>query len=327
VPIRDTVVDFFRYLHINRNTLLFLFFLLISSVAWLLTSLNRDYSTNIRCQLEFTDLPGNKVFAVSENPVIDLNVTGHGYTLAWFKVNPEIKVPFSLRMTGIQSGLQNGVYRYWLLSRQMKEKLQPAFSSTLLINSITPDTLYIDLCEKVSRKVPVIPDLNLRFARQYMLCGPVKIIPDSVIVSGPRSRVDTLQGIHTHLHRVNSLKGEYHTSLSLEPPHLIITDTPAVDISICAEKFTESEITVPIQVINLPEGISLKAFPPNVQLTYRIGLSKYKEAGPDLFTLSVDFREAMQPGTEKLPVVLQRAPAFVEGIKYNPHTVDYIIEK
>jgi hypothetical protein len=320
-------MDFLRYLHVNRNTLLFLFFLLISSVAWLLTSLNRDYSTGIRCQLEFTDLPGNKALAVMENPVIDLNVTGHGYTLAWYKVNPEIKLPFSLRMTGIQSGLQNGVYRYWLLSRQMKEKLQPAFGSALLINSVTPDTLYIDLCEKISRKVPVIPNLNLRFARQFMLCGPVKVNPDSVIVSGPRIRVDTLQGVRTQMHRINSLKGEHNASLMLEPPQLVITDVSSVEISICAEKFTEAEITVPINVINLPEGISLKTFPPSVQLTYRIGLSKYKEVGPDLFTVSVDFREAMQPGTEKLPVVLQRAPNFVEGIKYNPHTVDFIIEK
>jgi hypothetical protein len=320
-------MDFLKYLRINRNTLLFLFFLLISSVAWLLTSLNRDYSTSIRCQLEFTDLPGNKTLAVLENPVIDLNISGHGYTLVWYKINPEIKLPFSLRMTGIQSGLQNGVYRYWLLSRQMKEKLQPAFGSTLLINSVTPDTLYIDLCEKISRKVPVLPNLNLRFARQYMLCGPVKISPDSVIVSGPRNRVDSLQGVRTHLHRVSSLKGEYNTRLLLEPPLLVISDISSVDVSICAEKFTEAEITVPLNVVNLPEGISLKTFPPNVQLTYRIGLSKYKEVGPDLFTVSVDFREAMQPGTEKLPVVLQRAPDFIEEIKFNPHTVDFIIEK
>jgi hypothetical protein len=320
-------MDFLKYFRINRNTLLFLFFLLISSVAWLLTSLNRDYSTSIRCQLEFTDLPGNKALAVPENPVIDLNISGHGYTLVFYKINPEIKLPFSLRTTGIQSGLQNGVYRYWLLSRQMKEKLQPAFGSTLLINSVTPDTLYVDLCEKISRKVPVIPDLNLRFARQYMLCGPVKISPDSVIVSGPRNRVDTLQGVRTHWHRVSSFKGEYNTKLLLEPPVLVISDISSVDISICAEKFTEAEITVPLNVVNLPEGISLKTFPPNVQLSYRIGLSKYKEVGPDLFTLSVDFREAMQPGTEKLPVVLQRAPDFIEGIKYSPHTVDFIIEK
>jgi hypothetical protein len=327
VPIKDTVMDFLKYLHVNRNTLLFLFFLLISSIAWLLTSLNHDYATSIRCQLEFTDLPGNKALAQSDNPVIDLNVTGHGYTLAWYKINPEIKLPFSLRMTGIQSGLQNGVYRYWLLSRQIKEKLQPAFSSNLVINSVIPDTLYIDLCEKVSRKVPVIPNLNLRFSRQYMLCGPVTVKPDSIIVSGPRVWVDTLQGVRTYLHRVNSLNGDYKTNLLLEPPQLVITDISTVEISICVEKFTETEITVPVNVTNLPDGISLKTFPPAVQLTYRVGLSKYKVVGPDLFTFSVDFREAIQPGTEKLPVTLQRAPDFVEGIKFSPHAVDFIIEK
>lgn len=320
-------ITFFRYLQVNKNLLIFLFFLAVSSVSWLLTQLNQNFTTDIECRLDFTDLPGNKALAVETSPHITLNVTGHGYTLLWYKLNPLIRMPFSLQMIGIQSGMNGGSYRYWLLSRQIKERLQPDFGPDILINSSTPDTLFIELCEKVSRKLPVRPGLDLRFARQYMLCGPMECLPDSVVASGPRTMVDTMQAVYTSYFRTRPLDDTLEMDIPLSHPGNISLSQNFVRVVVCAEKFTEAELIVPVSPLNLPEGIHLKTFPAEVKMTYRVGLSHFKEMQADLFTFTVDYRDALKDGHSRIPVSLSRHPQWVDGIKFLPKEVDFILEK
>jgi hypothetical protein len=67
-----------------------------------------------------------------------------------------------------------------------------------------------------------------------------------------------------------------------------------VMVLIPVEKFTEKELTLPVQVIHLPEDVNLKLFPPNVKITVMVGLSEYEEVSSrdfqQLLTITRHFR-------------------------------------
>ncbi len=88
------------------------------------------------------------------------------------------------------------------------------------------------------------------------------------------------------------------------------------------EKFTEKTLSVPIEVLNLPDSLSLKTFPHVVQVTCQVGLSNFEKLQPSMFSVVVDYKEAIGGQSKKLRVDLVRQPDFIQSVKFSPRSLN-----
>lgn len=317
-----------RLLTINKRIIIFLFFLLLSILLWLLTVLNKDYNTILSYPVRYTRIPRELLLMNNATERLVLDIQARGFTLLRLKMQSKLS-PLALDVNSfsLQSVPGESPIVLYLVTDLIIDKLQQQLTSDIRIKSVVPDTLVLLLTEKFTKKVPVILDIDLDFERQYMQVGKLKITPDSVTVSGPDKIVDTLHFVITKHEKLSGLKKNVNLDLDLLPADKLEYSSMEVVVSIPVEKFTEGSVEVPIEVINIPDSLFLRAFPADVEITYRVGLSDFKKVNEHMFMAVLDYSAKESSIGNKLNVQLVKVPEFVQVTNFSPKSVEYIIEK
>jgi hypothetical protein len=115
--------------------------------------------------------------------------------------------------------------------------------------------------------------------------------------------------------------------LEMQPLHKVEYDPLEVWIQVPVEKFTEASLKVQIEVINMPEGLLLRAFPPAVTVSCQIGLSAYETLNEHLFRAVIDYAEVGHMLGNKLQVKIIKQPVYIQSVNFTPKSVEYIVER
>ena len=75
----------FLFRVVNKEFLIFLFFLLLSSTFWLLITLNETYEQEIVIPVHLVDVPKNVVLTSDTTMNVRVTVRDKGYTLLTYK--------------------------------------------------------------------------------------------------------------------------------------------------------------------------------------------------------------------------------------------------
>ena len=317
-----------RIYMINSRLLIFFFFLLLSVLFWFLTVLNKDYNTLLSYPLRYTRIPGELVLMNDAAERLDLNVKARGFTLLRLKMQSRLS-PLSLDVNSFSLETVPGESPIilYLVTSLVVDRLQQQLTSEIKINSVFPDTLMLQLTERYTGKKSVKLNLDMEFERQYMQVGKLKIMPDSVAVSGPENIIDSVSEIYTLPEKLTGLKKNVRVDLSLEPIDKVEFSVKEVTVDVPVEKFTEESIDIPIQVINIPDSLFLRTFPASIEITYRVGLSDYKKVSEHMFIAVIDYSAKGSSIGNKLVVELTKVPEYVQVTNFYPKNVEYIIEK
>jgi hypothetical protein len=143
---------------INRDVVVFAFFLFLSFVFWYLNSLGKEIEAGIRYPVKYIKLPRERLI-VEEPPVkLNLYLKGPGYSILKLKLSgnrtPVIidisKVNY-MRVPGSKS------LSYYIVTSGLTKSLTVQLRSGCEITSIKPDTLFFTLDKVVAKSVPVTP--------------------------------------------------------------------------------------------------------------------------------------------------------------------------
>jgi hypothetical protein len=288
----------------------------IALTFWLLVKLSQVYRTdkNVVFQLR---IPSEKAFL--ETPPKDMValIEGQGWDLTFdFFYNPNIVLQFDL--------LQNN--RLDLDRAQLRTAINNSFSSKdIKIIELNYEELHLLLEEKMNKKVPVRLYSNISAAPEYELRDQPILSPDSVVITGPASVVESFDHWNTDSLIRSDLKSSVSTDLRLEPaPSELTLSQAKIKVEVPVEQITEKSFFIPIQVLNASDSINI--FPKTIRLTCSVGLSRYEELSASDFQLVVDLIEATSSETKNTaPIILQQYPDYVENIKYSPLSVEFFI--
>ena len=74
-----------KKIKVNKNAIVFAFFLLLSVVFWFLNALGKEYTTEINYPVSYVNLPDNQAFIGKVPSTTKLKVSGLGFTLLQYK--------------------------------------------------------------------------------------------------------------------------------------------------------------------------------------------------------------------------------------------------
>jgi hypothetical protein len=320
----QSALTYFR----NKDVLVFLFFLFISTSFWFFNALRHDYVTDFSFNVRLTNVPDHLVLLDSDTKEVNIKVRSSGYSLLRQYLSNSL-VPVNYDVSQLRRTPSSG--KAYLLAREQYRGIKEQLLVGVELLSLTPDTVFISLDEKKEKKVSVVLGGNVEFQKQYALAGNIICQPESVSVSGPQSIVDTITAVQTVFKTFEALSDTLVREIDLLPLDGVTYSDSKVKVTIPVEPFSEKTFIVPLEVAGLPDSLRLKTFPPEITVTLRAGLSRFESIDASEFRAEVDAAPlvAVSSGSrpQRLRVRLTNKPDKVQSIDFFPLYVEYILER
>ena len=322
---------YWRGYKLNPRISIFIYCLFTSLLFWLLIVFSREYTVTRKVRALYVNIPNDKVLGYQLPDSLRLELTGAGFALWWLQVNQRPKsvvVDVSLlRRAG--NKLQD---EYLLPLNQQISNLNEQLSPlSVRATKVFPEQVFVSFDPKASKVVRVVPSIRYRLARQHQLHAPLSLVPNQLLIRGPAGVLQQTDSIETEPLDLGELSrsrgGQVRVRLPKNRPQI---DLPVklVRYSISVEKFTEGEMLVPIRVVNLNPGYSLKPFPDKVKVTFLVGLESYRKLSPLQFQIEAN-ATSIESASEnaRLAIRLTRWPPEVRNPRLSISRVEYILKK
>lgn len=308
----------------DRRILIFVLCLFLATALWFLNALSKDYTTTVSYPVRYVNPPQN-MFLTSNPPAkFQLQVNAYGFSLLRHKLSLSAS-PVILDLTTIrqeEDGFENIVT---VQTQNLINRISEQVSGEITITDITPKVLTLIFDSLESKTVPVEANIKTDFKSQFFQKGPVAFSPESVQISGPASVLDTLQSLETEFAEIKGIDSDIEKTLKINHPENTDISQKKTTLQIPVERFTEKEISVPVQVRNKPEDLNIKLFPSEVKVSFLVGMSEYENITAADFRAFVDYNEA-DHNTETLEINIESKPPFIQLRRISPQAVEFLIE-
>lgn len=135
---------------INKDVAVFAFFLFLSFTIWYLNSLGKESESEIKFQLEYTNIPKDKVITSQQPSDLTLFLKGHGYSILKLKIsgqNDPLIIDFS--KVNYKRAIDDKEFNYYILTSGLTKSLNVQIGSGCEITSVKPDTLFFTLSKAI----------------------------------------------------------------------------------------------------------------------------------------------------------------------------------
>lgn len=304
---------------VNDKSVVFIFLLLFASLGWVYVKLQETYSTNFSVQLEIKNLPTDKVPLKPIPKSIELNVEGIGSEIIWQQLG------FSKKK------LELDFDKFQEQELVTAEELKNEFNKDALalnISKIYPDTLFMQMDEGISKKIPIKFNHKIIPALGFTVAGEVQFSPDSVQVNGPKKILDTLNYwstkkiVHEDISSAQSGRAELEKSnntIYLKPNFVVYNYN--------MEQLTEITLdNIPVQMKNPSDSEFILFSPSEVSISFNVPISKLQSIDASEFKIIADYKPENLAEQTKIPLRILNTPENISSIRLNPGIVDYIIK-
>ncbi len=309
----------------------FLLCLFCSSMFWLFIKLSRENQAVFHQPLVLYDIPeGSVLFDQSDTYVaVSLQSTGVRLIASRFFSSPDT---LRLNVASLPRYSRQGDAFHYATASMVSNILSEQMDGNFSVLMVRPDTIFFHVVEASEKLVPVHLHSELSYERRFGLYGEIAVKPDSVLVRGPSSMIDTVSFVNTALLTHKGLSKSVVVPASILPPgmhRLLQTNPESVEVTIHVEEFTEAQIVVPLEVhcedgTGPYEADRLRLFPNKVSLVLLVALRDFHQVQADLFSAYVDCPDAAHDEPQ-LEVKAGPVPGFVKMEAIRPSKVDYLI--
>ncbi|MEX1188776.1 MAG: CdaR family protein [Bacteroidia bacterium] len=257
---------------------------------------------------------------------VDITISGSGYQLISYWLQPQnAKVLLDGRNIGTKPYLKAN--NSFLTTYNGIDFFNREHGDVKALN-IVPDTIFFSFFNRGIRKVPVVLDASLSFKKQFFLTDSISISPDSVVISGPAERMDSVFQIFTEKLRLSDISTSGLFSLKiLQPDSMLSYEPSTVDVKLEVDQFTEAVFNIPVRLEHLISTDSLDVFPEQVELRCMVALKDFNKISASSFIIAADAFDLRDTKTNSLILYIREAPSFVKNIQLKPETVEFIIRK
>ena len=296
--------------------------LIVALLFWSLTKLSKEYQTVITFPVEYVNIPQDKLIQSTPLEQINIQVKASGFRLFGISI---FKKKIQLDAKKLQRKTNS---KFYLLIENQKIDIQNQVSNNFIINGIEQDTIYLDLGQLTSKKVALKGTFDFTYKLGHHLTKQVIITPDSILVSGPKRQIDTLKYIYLEKLELKDISKSIEQTIKINE----ISDAIKFNLKEAAVfgevyRFTEGNLELPFEIINLPDSVSVTTFPKKVKVFYQVRLTNFSKVNIASFKIVCDYNNSLNNNLNYLIPRVVTKPGFVTSVKINPNKIEYLIQK
>ena len=308
----------FLFSGLNKEFLIFLFFLALSGAFWLLMTLNETMEREFKIPMRLSGVPRNAVITGELPDTVRVTVRDKGFTLVTYDFRPLV-----FRFSNYADEDEGkGVIP---LTDVQKQVLSQMYGSSKLLQ-VKPGAFDFYFTYGTSKKVPVVFRGKITTNKSYYLAH-TEFYPSIVTVYANKQQLDKLQTVEIEPFNYRNLQDTIRQAVKIKKIRGVKIVPPTVRLSVYPDVLTEEAIEVPITAINMPPGMVLRTFPSKVTVRFTIGASLFRTIKPNLFKVVVDYEELAANPSDKCTLQLRSVPRSVSKASLEIDRVDYLLEQ
>src|SRR5690606_26264363 len=247
----------------KKNLHIIIISLLFSFVLWVSISLSNDYYATFDIPVKLVDFAEGYTTGTEIPKTISVKLKGKGWKLIAVNLSSENEyiVP-----AGNESGRKFVNLFNFLIENQW-------LSSDVEVIDISPDTLSFFVEKIASKKVAIVPDLDLKFKPGYGLATKINISPDSTIVYGPASIINTMYSVPTEKIELENIDEKINDVVQVKELQGMSYSNSSVSITIDVQKIVDKEVPdIPVEVLDVPADREVVLLPNKISVGIRGGI-------------------------------------------------------
>ncbi len=306
----------------NKQFLVFLFFLLLSGIFWLMMTLNETYERELKVPVQVVNVPKNIVLTSSETDSVRVTVRDKGWQIMGYL--------YANRLNTVHLSFKNfdkDNNKVQVAATDIRRIIEQQLEVSTTIVSVKPDKLEFYYNSGQRKRVPVrwtgrvIPEELYFISRTHYQ-------PDSVDVYAAEEKLDSITAIYTERLNYAGFRDTLRVECGLTHPKDVKVVPERVHVGFYTDVLTEEYIDgVPVRAINMPEGQVLRTFPAKVRVHIVAGASQLRNLHPEDFVVIADYREIQETNSEKCNIYLRSVPQGISRATLDNKQVDYLIEE
>ena len=300
----------------KKNLHIVILSVVFSIILWVSISLSNDYYATVNVPLKLVNLPAGYSTATNLPGDISVKLKGKGWKLLGVNLSAKSDYTVSVEDSGrVNVNLYNFLgENQWL-------------SSDIEVIDITPDTLSFYVEKDYMKRVSIIPDLDLKYKPGYGLATPVKIVPDSTTLFGPKSVVRSLKFVFTQRKTIDNLDDITSERVPLEDLPGVIYKDREVQVKLNVQKIVDKVFDdISVKINDLPLDRDVVLLPNKISVGVKGGIQILGKMSSDLIKAQVNYRDIVLDTLGSIvPKVELPENTELEYIK--PERLRYIIKK
>lgn len=305
----------------NKQFLIFLFFLALSTVFWLFQTMSETYEEDFLVPIELRGVPSNVVITTELPANLRVQIRDKGNTLLTYRYTRNFK-PIVVDFNAVANASGHVTILGSELHRQIAAQLLPGTQ----LMAIKPDTLDFYYNYGLCKRVPVVVQGDVRTARLFTL-AQTRMSQDSVTVYAAQTLLDTITAAYLRPLNMRSLSDTTEVRAEIVKVRGAKFTPAAVDLTFCVDRLVEKTVQVPVQQVNFPASKQLRTFPATVNVTFQVGMGQYRQITKDNFVIVVNYEDLLKNRTNRVRLSLKTIPAGTSHVRISPQEVEYIIEE
>lgn len=316
------VVGNFLFSSLNKEFLIFLFFLLLSGAFWLMMALNETYEEELKVPVRLVGMPRNAVMTDEPADTVKVTVRDKGFTLVTYKYGHWFR-PLTFKFATYANEDQgHGV----ILAADIIKQVQSQLYGSSKLLSVKPEKLDFYFTYGASKKVPVRFRGKISTSKSYYLAH-TEFSPTMVTAYANKNVLDELKYVEIEPFNYRNLQDTIHQNVRLRKIRGVKLVPSTVRLSVYPDVLTEESIEVPVSAVNMPAGMVLRTFPSRVTVRFTIGASQFRMIRPEQFNVVVDYQTLAENPSDKCTLQLRSVPSSVSKAKLELDKVDYLLEQ
>ena len=259
---RNLIHKILKSLNINgRDRAILLPALLLAFSIWMIHNLSLKYNDYLKVYvIAKCEIPGHADISANRCEVIArCRATGYKMIRSAIKSGKSINVIFKPSDIRHKEGDM-----FYVISSDLIEYASHMYGADVTVDHFMTDTLFFRFPAVHNKKVPVVPVSLLTFESQYMSRGELQILPDSVVVEGEPSLLESVHQVYTTPIRHLDVSENINGLALLEQIRGIHVETQEIYYSLEVCRYVEVVKEIPVAIEGVPSDRKLMVFPSTV---------------------------------------------------------------
>jgi len=285
----------------------------VALLFWIFIKLSKTYLDARVIDLEYHLEPG---LVFSKTPPSSYSAICEGQ--GWDLLSNYIRHPSPVVTIDLEARKNVDVQRDELI-RKAEELL------SLKVEDVKVNYITFFLDSSATRKVPIILNHDLSLASNYFIRDSFRIIPDSVMLTGPSEALAHLSSVQSEKLTLSGLKASERCKVKLIPPDEaeVSLSMNEVIVDIPVEQFTEKSFSLPVKVNSGEKKYNL--IPSRVELRFNVPLSRYDLIQADDFEITASPEHSHSGGTSTVALNLTKSPGGIKNVNFSPKSVELFL--
>lgn len=307
-----------------KNTKLkaFFFFLLLATFFWALTKFSRQYTATVAASIYYVNIPDNTLITEGNLKEITFDLATNGFEFLFYKLKkPRVDID-------VRRYYSEGDTQVIIPENELVKLISSRLNADLAVRNLSVKELGIKLDEIVSKKIPVKVKIDFTYKDGFRPLDSLQVIPDSIVVSGPSIYLETIdfaetktisgKNLYKPVSRAAEIQSFENRKVTFEPKEVLV--------SISVAEFSQKEISIPIELANVPQGIIVKLIPNTVTLTFNASMNDFKKITDKDFRIVCDYNLRNEEENFMIPKLIESSDRVI-NIEFDTRKIDYLIFK